>query len=70
LIPHWRIARSPTPAPEKLKESAKDSVSFPFWRLLVGQAPPDSVEEAMYEAEVAQVVLRQHTACRVAGGRG
>jgi hypothetical protein len=41
-----------------LKESAKDSVSFPFWRLLVGRAPPGSAEEAMYEAEVAQVVLQ------------
>ena len=38
------------------KMSAADSVSFPFWRLLIGLAPPDSVQEEMYQAEVAQVV--------------
>jgi Subtilase family len=41
----------------RVQPSAADSVSFPFWRLLVGAAPPDSQEEQMYEAEIAQVVL-------------
>ena len=52
-----------------LKESAKDSVSFPFWRLLVGLAPPDSAEEAMYEAEVAQVVLQSRDNTLLAASR-
>jgi hypothetical protein len=39
-----------------LGQSAADSVSFPFWRLLVGIGPPDTEEERMYEAEVAQIV--------------
>ncbi|MBZ9765507.1 S8/S53 family peptidase [Mesorhizobium sp. CA6] len=41
-----------------LHQSAQDSVSFPFWRLLMGIGPPRSDEERMYEAEVAQVVLQ------------
>jgi hypothetical protein len=32
-------------------------VSFPFWRELVGAGPPGSAKEAMYETEVAQIVL-------------
>lgn len=40
----------------QLHKSGKDEVSFPFWRLLFGIAPPNSAEERMYEAEVAQVV--------------
>ncbi|BAV52690.1 Subtilase family protein (plasmid) [Mesorhizobium loti] len=42
----------------QLRQSAQDSVSFPFWRLLTGLGPPNSEEERMYEAEVAQVVLQ------------
>lgn len=38
------------------KPSAADSVSWPFWRLLLGFPPPDSDEERMYETEVAQIV--------------
>ena len=50
------------------KPSAPDSVSFPFWRLLLGIAPPDSEEERMYKTEVAQVVLgSDNTELRVAG---
>jgi subtilisin family serine protease len=42
----------------RLKKSAADSVSFPFWRLVLGLPPPQSEEERMYESEVAQVVLQ------------
>jgi hypothetical protein len=42
-------------AGEKAK-SARDSVSIPLLRLLLGLAPPDSEQERMYEAEVAQLV--------------
>jgi hypothetical protein len=42
----------------QLKASSEDSVSFPFWRLLMGIGPPDSEKERMYEVEVAQVVLQ------------
>jgi len=45
-----------------LLPSAADTVSFPFWRLLVGAGPPLSEEERMYETEVAQVVLASNSA--------
>lgn len=52
------------------KRSAPDSVSFAFWRLLLGFAPPDSDEERMYETEVAQIVLSSdNPELRVAGGK-
>jgi subtilisin family serine protease len=35
----------------------EDSVSFPLFRLIFGQGPPDSEENRMYETEVAQVAL-------------
>lgn len=41
-----------------LGKSGVDVVSFPFWRLLLGAAPPNSEQERMYEAEVAQVVMQ------------
>jgi hypothetical protein len=45
-----------------LQKSAVDEVSFPFWRLLVGEPPPGSAQEAMYETEVAQIVLSSRNA--------
>jgi hypothetical protein len=46
----------------ELRPSAEDSVSFPFWRLLMGLAPPQSEEQRMYESEAAQVVLESGNA--------
>jgi Subtilase family len=40
------------------KAAPKDSVSFAFWRLLLGIGPPNSAQDRMYETEVAQVVLQ------------
>lgn len=37
--------------------SAKDSVSFPIARILLGKGPPGSEKERMYETEVAQIAL-------------
>jgi hypothetical protein len=45
---------------DQLAQSPEDSVSSPFWRLLVGSGPPQSEQERMYEVEVEQVV-RQST---------
>lgn len=45
-----------------LQKSAPDEVTFPFWRLLVGEPPPGSSQEAMYETEVAQIVLSSRNA--------
>jgi subtilisin family serine protease len=53
----------------KLEMSAVDRVSFPFWRLLVGSAPPNSAEEAMYEAEVAQIVTQSRDNTLLAASR-
>lgn len=33
-----------------------DSVSWPFWRTLLGFGPPGSEQDAMYDAEVAQIL--------------
>jgi Subtilase family len=53
----------------KLTMSAVDRVSFPFWRLLIGAAPPNTAEEAMYEAEVAQVVTQSRDNTLLAASR-
>lgn len=53
----------------KLQKSAVDEVSFPFWRLLVGEPPPGSAQEAMYETEVAQIVLSSQNAKLVAAAQ-
>ena len=45
----------------QLTQSAPDSASFPFWRELVGDGPPGSAQEAMYETELAQIVLASKT---------
>ncbi len=54
-----------TLAAGNLKQSAADAVSFPFWRELVGAGPPASAQEAMYETEVAQIVLASKNASLV-----
>lgn len=40
-----------------VKMKPDDAVSFPLFRLIFGQGPPDSEENRMYETEVAQVAL-------------
>jgi hypothetical protein len=42
----------------QIQPSPRDTVSFPFWRMLLGIGPPGSQQERMYETEAAQVVLR------------
>ena len=42
----------------KLPHVAPDQVSFPFWRLLFGLAPPGPGVDEMYETEAAQIFFR------------
>jgi hypothetical protein len=42
----------------KLPYVALDQVSFPFWRLLFGLAPPGPGVDEMYETEAAQIFYR------------
>jgi hypothetical protein len=42
----------------KLPQVAPDAVSFPFWRLLFGLAPPGQGVDEMYETEAAQIFFR------------
>jgi hypothetical protein len=45
-------------AENKLPHVAPDQVSFPFWRLLFGLAPPGPGVDEMYETEAAQIFFR------------
>jgi hypothetical protein len=51
------------------QKSAMDEVSFAFWRELLGAPPPGSAQEAMYETEVAQIVLSSRNAALVAAAQ-
>jgi hypothetical protein len=42
----------------QLPDVPPDSVSFPFWRLLVGLPPPGPGVDEMYETEAAQIFFR------------
>lgn len=42
----------------KFEKIGPDKVSFPFWRLLFGLAPPQSGREEMYEVEAHQLLYR------------
>lgn len=42
----------------KFEKIGPDKVSFPFWRLLFGLAPPKSGREEMYEVEAYQLLYR------------
>ncbi len=46
----------------QLQKAPLDEVSFPFWRLLFGIAPPNSGVDQMYETEAAQVLARSQNA--------
>jgi hypothetical protein len=51
------IAKANAVAPQPgLTASAEDSVSSPFWRVLMGIGPPQSEQERMYETEVEHIV--------------
>jgi hypothetical protein len=52
------IAKKAIAAAKAGKPAAEDTVSSPFWRLLLGFGPPRSEENRMYEAEVAQVIIQ------------
>jgi hypothetical protein len=41
-----------------LKSAPQDEVSFPFWRVVFGIAPPRSSIDQMYETEAAQILAR------------
>src|SRR6202044_1929088 len=52
------IAKKAIAAAKAGKPAAEDTVSLPFWRLLLGFGPPGSEEDRMYETEVAQVIAQ------------
>ena len=49
--------------------SAPDAASFPFWRELFGAPPAGNAQEAMYDTEVAQIVLSSSNAALVRLGQ-